>query len=257
LTNKAKPLLFNETMRPLVAVMKLAERMGADLRISGFKVDYDPESISIIRRVRPYTMTNPERLFSLIQATRYVLSAGIPGSIVECGVWRGGSMMAAALTLRQAGDVCRDLYLFDTYEGLPAPTPIDVNYRGLAARRFLTSKRLRQDNSASLYEVKANLASTGYPDELLHFVQGRVEETIPNSAPDQIAILRLDTDWYESTRHELIQLYPRLAAGGVLIIDDYGYWRGARKAVDDYMAEHRLNLLLNRVDSSCRIAVKP
>lgn len=97
---------------------------------------------------------------------------------------------------------------------------------------------------------------TGYPAENLRLVKGRVEDTLQGTIPDQIALLRLDTDWYESTYHELVHLYPRLVQGGVLILDDYGHWRGAREAVDQYFAENEICLLLHRVDYSCRIGVK-
>jgi len=98
--------------------------------------------------------------------------------------------------------------------------------------------------------------SIGYPEQQIHFVEGLVEETLPAEAPEEIALLRLDTDWYSSTKHELEQLYPRLAPGGVLILDDYGHWQGARRAVDEYFAENQITLLLNRVDSTARIGVK-
>jgi O-methyltransferase len=97
----------------------------------------------------------------------------------------------------------------------------------------------------------------GYPEEQIHFVEGPVEETVPGSAPAELALLRLDTDWYESTKHELEHLYPRLARGGVLILDDYGYWQGARRAVDEYLAGLDSPLLLNRIDHTARIALKP
>jgi hypothetical protein len=103
-------------------------------------------------------------------------------------------------------------------------------------------------------EVAANMRTTGYPEDLVRLVKGKVEDTIPGLAPAEIAVLRLDTDWYESTRHELTHLYPRLAPGGVLIIDDYGYWAGARKAVDEYFAGA---LFLSRIDGTGRIAIKP
>ena len=109
---------------------------------------------------------------------------------------------------------------------------------------------------AGLDLVKRNVASTGYPMELVSFCKGRVEETIPTSAPPQIALLRLDTDWYESTKHELVHLYPRLVSDGVLIVDDYGFWRGARKAVDEYFRERHEKVLLNRIDDTGRIAIR-
>jgi hypothetical protein len=105
--------------------------------------------------------------------------------------------------------------------------------------------------------VRAAVLSVGYPEEKVHFVQGPVEETLPEHAPAEIALLRLDTDWYASTKHELVHLYPRLAPGGVLIIDDYAYWRGARQAVDEYVNENELPLLLVRIDHGARVAVKP
>ncbi len=104
--------------------------------------------------------------------------------------------------------------------------------------------------------MSANLAATGYDAQRLHYVKGKVEDTIPSAAPEQIAILRLDTDWYASTRHELEHLYPRLARGGVLIIDDYGHWEGARRAVDEYFATQQVAILLNRLDQTGRIAIK-
>ena len=109
---------------------------------------------------------------------------------------------------------------------------------------------------APIMDVRSNMESTGYPLSLLHFVQGKVEETVPSSAPDQISILRLDTDWYESTKHELLHLFPRLSRNGILIIDDYGDWVGARKAVDEYFAAHGLKPFLARIDTTGRVYVK-
>jgi len=111
--------------------------------------------------------------------------------------------------------------------------------------------------SASLDEVKRNVLGTGYDSDRVRFVEGLVEDTIPEQAPREIAVLRLDTDWYESTRHELVHLYPRLSSGGVLILDDYGCWLGARQAVDEYIEANAVRLLLTRIDSSGRLAVKP
>jgi hypothetical protein len=100
------------------------------------------------------------------------------------------------------------------------------------------------------------MAQVPYPPEKVHFIKGLVENTVPDNAPERISILRLDTDWYESTRHELEHLYPRLVSGGVLIIDDYGYWRGSTQAVDEFLEATRERLLLLRA-STGRIAVKP
>lgn len=222
-------------------------------------VDFDAPAQSIIQGVRAFTMTSPERLFALIEALRYVSRASIPGAVVECGVWRGGSMMAAARTLIECGDQSRALYLFDTFEGMSAPTGRDTAVDGQSADALLKREDRSDPRSAwcraGLEEVKSALASTRYAGEI-HYIAGKVEQTIPDEAPAQIALLRLDTDWYESTRHELEHLYPRLATGGVLIIDDYGHWQGAREAVDEYLAARKIRLLLNRIDYTGRIAVK-
>ena len=165
-------------------------------------------------------------------------------------------MAAAARTLLQLNDVNRDLYLFDTYTGMSEPSENDVDYQGKGAAALLRADPEFQCDGAPLETVKDVLAETGYPRERMRFIVGTVEATIPHSAPESIALLRLDTDWYESTKHELIHLFPRLRSGGVLIIDDYGHWKGARKACDEYFAENRVPILLNRIDYTGRIAIK-
>ena len=251
----AKSFLYNQANA-------LADRFGYEIKPNGMRTDFEPDSGAMINRVRPYTMTTPDRIYSLIQAVRYLERAGIEGGIVECGVWRGGSMMTVALTLMGERSAQRDLYLFDTYEGMSEPEDgVDVDVGGRPASDQLAASK-RTESSwiwayAPLEEVARNMASTGYPQERVHLVKGMVEDTLPAEAPEKIALLRLDTDWYASTRHSLEHLYPRLVSGGVLILDDYGHWQGARRAFDEYAAENKLNILLNRVDTSGRIAVKP
>jgi O-methyltransferase len=225
----------------------------------GFPIDYTPEEIRIIRMVAPYTRTGPERIQPLIQAINYIVRGGIPGAFVECGVWKGGSMMAAAAALKQLGQTGRDLYLFDTYEGMTAPTELDRSLHGQTAAQMMAATTPDEANIwalAPLEEVRKNMASTGYPAERIHYKKGKVEDTLPGEAPDQIALLRLDTDWYESTRHEMEHLFPRLVPGGVLIVDDYGHWEGSRRAVDEYIERHGLRLLFHRMDYSARLAIK-
>jgi O-methyltransferase len=223
-------------------------------------LDIDPAVRAVISEVRPFTMTSPERIAALCEATRYVEKAELPGAIVECGVWRGGSMMAVAKTLLALGRCERELFLFDTFEGMTIPGARDVSVSGEAATTLSRKHSKSEDDLfwcyAPLDAVRKAVLSTGYPGEKVHFIKGPVEQTLPAQAPSQIALLRLDTDWYESTHHELTHLYPRLVLGGPLIIDDYGHWQGARKAVDDYIAAHKLNLLLSRIDYTGRLAVK-
>jgi O-methyltransferase len=201
-------------------------------------------------------MTIPERIYALIQAVRYVSSNNVIGAIVECGVWKGESMAAIAKTLLQMHDVRRDLYLFDTFEGMSVPRLKDLDYSGKHATELLSKTTGVRCADAPLDSVQRVLNDTGYPKGKVHFVQGKVEETIPASAPDSISLLRLDTDWYESTRHELVHLFPRLSTGGVIIIDDYGHWKGSRQACDEYFSEKRIPILLNRIDYTGRIALK-
>ena len=222
--------------------------------------DFEPHHISIIKKVQPYTLTSQERLFGLIEAVHHVTRQNIPGSIVECGVWRGGSMMAAALSLMHWNCPDRDLYLFDTFEGMPRPTVEDVHHTGtpamVAFEKLQTGEDSSEECASPLSEVQSNMSSTGYDPKLIHYIQGKVEDTIPSQSPQKIALLRLDTDWYASTKHELEHLYPLLSPHGVLIIDDYGDWQGARKATDEYIASHAPSLFLNRIDYTGRVALK-
>ena len=222
--------------------------------------DYDDEAKEIIRAVRPWTMTGADKIYALIQAVRYVARHRIPGDVVECGVWRGGSMQAVARTLLSAGDTTRDLHLFDTYEGMPPPTDRDVRRSDERTADELLATESRDESKvwavATLEDVKDGFSRLPYPAERVHFVKGKVEDTIPSHAPEQISILRLDTDWYESTKHELEHLYPRLSPGGVLLLDDYGYWEGAREAVDEFLEQSGERLLLMRMALG-RLAVKP
>ena len=212
----------------------------------------------IVGRVAPFTMTSLERRASLLGAVDHLVRHRIAGDIVECGVWRGGSMMAVALALIARGDTSRDLYLYDTFEGMSEPTEVDRDPYGESAGARLA--RSERDDAvwaaAGLDDVQANLASTGYPRERIHYIQGKVEDTIPGTLPARIALLRLDTDWYESTRHELTHLYPLLARHGVLIVDDYGHWQGAKQAVDEYFAASAEPVFLHRVDYTARLVVK-
>lgn len=229
-------------------------------RSPDYPEDFSADEIATYEMAEPYTMTSQERVISLVRAVEYIVRADIPGDIVECGVWRGGSMMAVIATLQRLG-AARMLRLYDTFEGMTAPTERDYTSRDRrSASGILRSESIEESATwayASLDLVKRNIGATGYPSRLVDYVRGPVEDTLPGEAPEQIALLRLDTDWYESTRHELVHLYPRLASGGVLIIDDYGHWNGAREAVDEYVAENSLKLFLSRIDYTGRIVVKP
>jgi O-methyltransferase len=206
-------------------------------------------------------MTTTERMYALWQSVRHVCRQGVRGDLVECGVWRGGSSMIAALTLAEEGDGERRLWLYDTFAGMSEPSERDVTVHGMSARDNWQSISTTPGDptmaAASLAEVRANMASTGIAAERVEYVRGPVEQTIPARVPERVALLRLDTDWYESTRHELEHLWERLEPGGVLIVDDYGHWTGAREAVDEFFAGRPDAPLLARVDYTGRVGVKP
>ncbi|QDT03589.1 Mycinamicin III 3''-O-methyltransferase [Rubripirellula lacrimiformis] len=226
---------------------------------SCYPADMDRDAVEAIASVREFTMTSTERIYGLCEAVRYISETGIEGDIVECGVWRGGSMMAIAKMLEGSGTTHRNLHLFDTFEGMSEPTDADVSVDGETAVEQLAAEDRSDAKSvwcvASLQDVQSNMQKTNYPANKVHYHVGKVEETIPTAAPEKIALLRLDTDWYESTAHEMEHLFPRLADGGVLIIDDYGHWQGARRAVDDYFAKHNIGMMLHRLDYTGRIGI--
>lgn len=222
--------------------------------------DMDEEFRGIYETARAFTQTKMSNMYALYAAVRYVVESGVPGDIVECGVWRGGSSMVVALTLLTMGDTTRRLWLYDTYAGMVEPSHKDTkSFDGLPARRLWSNSQqgdVNLWNYSPLDDVKTNLRCTKYPENKIVFVEGRVEDTMPASIPHSIAVLRLDTDFYESTYHELRHLFPLLSERGVLIIDDYGTWTGSKEATDQYFAENNIPILLNRIDEGARIALK-
>lgn len=225
-----------------------------------FPTDMDPEFREIYLKCKPYTMTPIERMYSLYKAVEHIVDAKIPGDFVECGVWKGGSTMVIALTLLKKGESGRKIYLYDTYEGMSKPTEADITIdKRIIADKTWERKKRRNYNMwcyASLEEVRKNMKSTNYPPEDLIFIKGKVEDTIPKTIPSSISLLRLDTDWYESTLHELKHLYPLLNNKGIVIIDDYGCWKGAKKATDEYFTGKEPILLTRTDEKGGRIGIK-
>jgi hypothetical protein len=212
----------------------------------------------IFKQVQPFTLTGQERIRALVEAVEYLVANNIPGDFVECGVWRGGSVMAALEALRRLGKTDRRVWLFDTFAGMTDPGAEDTSMFGEVASEIQRDFKQKGEKwcFASLPDVQTNLKSIGYPKELLKFIVGTVEETLTREIPSEIALLRLDTDWYTSTKLELDVLYPKLVTKGILIIDDYGHWRGAKRAVDEFFEANKYRPLLNRIDYTCRLVVK-
>lgn len=231
-----------------------------------------PEFVPIFRAAQSLLMShNVAKCYALYSAVRHVVDQRIPGAVVECGVFRGGSAVLAARTLLAAGETERPLYLYDAFDASwPDPDPVDGSVDGLTAEDKATiakasrAEAARADASAlphrvglGMEAVRREVLATGYPEARVTLVPGYVEDTIPGVAPERIALLRLDTDFYRSTRHELEHLYPRLAPGGVLLVDDYPSEHGAKAAVDEYFASLARRPLLQRIGASGRMAVKP
>jgi O-methyltransferase len=190
--------------------------------------------MDIVKICKQYSLLSPERLLNNMESTRLVDAGKIPGDIVEVGVFKGGSMLSMMLTCTEP----RDFYLYDTFEGMTPPIDADVDLTGKKASDILEQVMCY----AGIEEVKRNIfAHTEVPSERIHFVKGDI---LKNEVfPQKIAILRIDTDWYESTKYELEHFYPLVSEGGVIIIDDYGHWKGCRKAVDEFIAGKDITLI--------------
>jgi hypothetical protein len=215
--------------------------------------DMEPEFLALWERISPFTLVSPERGYALWRGVNHIIDSGIPGDFAECGVFKGGCCMLIALTLLARGITDRKIWLYDTFTGMTPPTDED---------RIAVSGQLLRERSpegwwaSSPAETRRNLASTGYPDNSLLFVEGDVIKTLREQAPERLALLRLDTDWYESTCAELAVLEPRLLPGGLLILDDYGHFTGARKAADEYFTALGQPVLLHRTDYTGRVWIK-
>lgn len=228
-----------------------------------FGYDEEDEIKRAIQRVKDHTMTSFEQLASLWQQVRYADRYRLDGNFVECGVWRGGCVgMMALAHLRSSTPPARHLHLFDSFEGLPEPKAeadgkMAVEYAKDRAGGKLVSIG---ECVGTLEENRALLEQRlGYPRSLLHYHRGWFQHSVPERAPElgPIALLRLDGDWYESTKVCLEHLYPKVVKGGVVVIDDYGYWEGCRTAVDEFIQKQKDPILLSHVDFTCRYWIKP
>lgn len=228
--------------------------MGYQIKkIESFDPAMESDFKELYFKCKPLHLQSVERLYALYQATRYLINNPVEGDIVECGVFKGASIVLMAEILKRAGSLDRKFYLYDTFEGWPIQEADDQFLSSNAAR---TKSVWGRKNVPCIEEVQKNVWQTQYPKENFIFIKGRVEEALPSNSPGKIALLRLDTDGYSSTRHELIHLYPKLSAGGILIIDDYGHWNGAKKACDEFFSTQSAPPLLNRIDYTGRIGVK-
>jgi hypothetical protein len=176
----------------------------------------------------------------VLQLIDWIAQENIPGNFVEAGVYKGGIIMAMALKCKQLG-LDRKIYAYDTFSGMTQPVScIDVNIHNIPASHLMDKSNIQYSEdiycTSGLEETKSNVETTGY--STVTFCQGDIVQTAIETIPSQIALLRLDTDWYESTKFELDHFEPNVVSGGFVIVDDYGHWRGSRRAVDEFLEEH-------------------
>lgn len=240
----------------MVRLSKLKELQSLSGSINNVSdIEQDAVFMNLYSQIKPFTLVGIERCYALYRSVQYVIKNNVQGDFVECGVWRGGSCMLIAYALLESGITDRKIWLYDTFAGMTQPGEKDGE---VEKSEWLKHKLSEEKNSwclGELDDVKRNMFSTGYPAYKISFIQGKVEETIPQHMPGEIALLRLDTDWYVSTKHELEYLYPILSYKGVLLIDDYGAWQGARKATDEYFSKQE-QFFLNRIDYTGRLVIK-
>jgi hypothetical protein len=207
-----------------------------------------PTEFSVLyRQIRSRTMCSNARLRALHRAVKYVIQNDVKGDLVECGCARGGSAALMALSQRRVGGR-RPLWIFDTFEGLPAPTEDDPDYE--IAGLFTGTCQ------GTVEEVQ-NLFNRLEVAEEVHLIKGLFQDTLPCSEVRQIALLHIDGDWYASVKTCLENLYDKVTPGGIIQFDDYGYWKGARKAVDEFLQKRGIRAPMRRIDYSGRLLLKP
>ncbi len=232
-------------------------------KYSNIPIELDEFEVALMKSMLESgkSMTNNPRLGGLIKACRYVVENNIPGDFVEVGVWRGANGIVAKKIFERLGSD-KKVWMFDTFEGMTEPTSVDVNAKKqvLALHMFKQNQRATHNEwcYASLDEVRKNCIEANLDIESFKFIKGDVSKTLrqTENLPNEICLLRLDTDWYESTKVELEVLYPILSQYGVLMIDDYGHWEGARRAVDEYFSSTDYKPLFNAIDYTGRSAIK-
>ena len=242
---------------------RMINRLGYTINRAGMPSEFDESDRDIVNEViaANLTMVSRERLYSTAMACHHVLRANVPGDFVECGVWRGGNAVIAG-DIFHRHDPSRKLWLYDTYAGMTQPSDVDKRVSDNTAAIHEYATKNRQGGSdwcfASLQDVRSQFENRGLLSDGVRFVVGDVTETLRHkeNLPESISVLKLDTDWYKSTKAELEVLYPLLSPGGVLILDDYGYWQGTQKAVDEFFTA-RPRPYFQYVDEAGRAGVKP
>lgn len=242
--------------------MTIKNKIQNTLNYFGYKIErvdtFYKEDLffkKLLKKVKKFTMTNSKRIFYLYFSVNYIIKNKIPGEIVECGVWKGGSVMAIVFTLLKNKNKNKRIFLYDTFMGMTKPSKKDYMLKSNISAKNLIEQNEYLRCIANLSEVKNNIYKTNYPKKNFEIVIGDVKKTLKKVYPKKISLLRLDTDWYDSTKVELEVLYPKLSKGGILIIDDYKTWGGCKKAVDEYFKK-RKNIFFISIDNEALLGIK-
>ena len=206
------------------------------------------------------TLTSRSRMAATMRSLKYISKNEVSGAFVECGIWKGGQIIVGMEQLKLLDDL-REVYLYDTFAGMTEAGELDIDLNNVVAVEELKNTEPAEDNlwvAVSLEDVVSNLEKVKYPKEKVHYIVGDVRETllVDRNLPEQISLLRLDTDWFDSTYLELKILYPLLSEGGVLLIDDYGHWNGSKLAADKYFSELGIDPFWIAIDYSCVLHIK-
>ena len=218
------------------------------------------DELKIIKKISNYSMSTPANHWAIIQSIKHISKNNIEGDFVESGVWKGGNLILFKI-ISDKLNLNKKIFAFDTFEGMPVPGSKDFDLKNIDAKEIYNKYKSKDIKwcCSTLDEVKTNIGSfnKNYLDSF-YFIKGKVEETlkISENLPDKISLLRLDTDFFESTKKELEILYPKLVPGGVLIIDDYGHWKGSKKAVDEYFELEKNFYWFHRIDYASRLLIK-
>lgn len=216
---------------------------------------------AILNEIKDYTMTSIPSQWCLMQSINHVIRNNVEGSFVECGIFRGGNIILMSKLLEEH-KVEKKIFAFDTFQGMPLPEKIDFDLRGNSSiDKFTKLQNFESEGSqwchCDIENVKNNIKkfNVNYLQNV-NFIKGKVEKTLLDfkNLPKKISLLRLDTDFYSSTKVELNILFPLLEKNGILIVDDYGHFMGAKKAVDEFFYEKKV--WFHRVDYSTRLLIK-
>jgi O-methyltransferase len=231
-------------MRYSTELMPTIDASPGRIRVNFPEIE-DPLFWDLYGTCARYSLLNITGFYNLFQSAHYLVRNKVPGDVVECGCFTGGAVIFLDLCFKALRQT-KQLILFDTFEGPPlehSDMVLGVPHSGHKLPDFEESVRL-------------NIAEAGARAENFTLIRGDVLDTLSGYKPRSLAMLRLDTDFYESTQIEFKVLYPKLVSGGVLIVDDYGLFQGSRRATDEYFKSGKMPLL-NRIDIGIWAGVKP